>query len=225
MGRALSRAERAGEIMQAPSWDQTWQVITTSLPSQWQFTTWLALLYYWQTFAAGVLALVAAWLAVRAAQEKERREVEAIRLSLAVEIRRLVDLMLEMHKGFGDAFSTNRSPQADDVVNLVRMLSQCGPDVFPAIADRVGLLGSVAPYVLIFYANLKGIEYQGRTMAAGPGETVPRDDLHALIKLIEDACRQNVLLLLRKLPWDKNNPDTERKAKIEAMGAVATAPA
>lgn len=80
--------------MQAPSWDQTWQAITTSPPWQWQFTTWLALLDRWQTLAAGVLALgaavLAAIIAVWAARQKERREVKAVRLSLALEIRRLV---------------------------------------------------------------------------------------------------------------------------------------
>jgi hypothetical protein len=42
-------------------WDQTWQVITTSPPWQWHFTTWLALLDHWQTLVAGVLALAAAF--------------------------------------------------------------------------------------------------------------------------------------------------------------------
>jgi hypothetical protein len=37
------------------------------------------------------------------------------------------------------------------------------------------------------------------------------------MKLIEEACRQNVLPLLSKLPRDKADPDTERKAKLEAM--------
>jgi hypothetical protein len=206
--------------MQAPSWDQTWQAITTSPPWQWQFTTWLALLDHWQTLVAGVLALGAASIAVRAARQKERREVEAIRLSLAVEIRRLVNVLLEAHKGFGEAFSlassTNRRPRGDDVVKII---SQCAPVVFPAMADRVGLLGSrVAPYVLTFYSNLKGIEHVGRMVASNPAEPVPPDSLRALMKRIEDACRQNVLPLLSKLPRDKADPDTERKAKIEAMG-------
>jgi hypothetical protein len=37
------------------------------------------------------------------------------------------------------------------------------------------------------------------------------------MKIIEGACRR-VLPLLSKLPRDKADPDTERKAKIEAMG-------
>jgi hypothetical protein len=70
---------------------------------------WFDLLDHGQTFAAGVLtvgaafiacvfALGAAFIAVRAARQQERREVEALRLSLAVEIRRLVDVSLDEAK-------------------------------------------------------------------------------------------------------------------------------
>jgi len=160
----------------------------------------------------GVLALGAALIAVRAARRKERREVEAIRLSLAVEIRRLVNVLLQAHEALGLLSSKNQSPPADDVVE---MISRGRPVVYPATADRVGLLGRVAPDVVMFYANLKDLEHAGR-MTANQGGYVPPADLRALMKLIEDACRQNVLPLLSKLPQDKADPDTERKAKIEA---------
>ena len=84
------------------------------------------------------------------------------------------------------------------------------------MADRIGLLGfRVAPYVLTFYKNLKGIEH-ARQMAADPAGFVQTNELRALMKLIKDACRQSVLPLLSKLPRDKTDP--ERQAKIEAMG-------
>ena len=116
-------------------------------------------LYDWQTVIAGVFALVAAGLAVRAARQRERREVEAIRLSLAVEIRRLVDILCQTHHGFGEHLSQNLCPRADDVV---KQTSRGVPVVYPATADRVGLLGSVAPDVVIFCANIKDIEFAGR---------------------------------------------------------------
>jgi hypothetical protein len=187
---------------------------------------WLDLLDHWQTFAAGVLtvgaafiagvyALGAAFIAVRAARQQERREVEALRLSMAAEIRRLVDVMLQTHEIFERVSRTGQSLLADDVV---KEISRHTPVVFPAMADRIGLLGfRVAPFVLTFYTNLKGIEHAGR-MAADPAGFVQPNELRALMKLIKDACRQNVLPLLSKLPRDKTNPDTERKAKIKAMG-------
>jgi hypothetical protein len=71
--------------------------------------------------------------------------------------------------------------------------------------------------VVTFYANLKDLEYAGRMTARDPAEPVPPDALRELMKIIEGACRRNVLALLSKLPRDKADPDTERKAKIEAM--------
>ena len=100
----------------------------------------------------------------------------------------------------------------------MKEISRHTPVVFPAMADRIGLLGfRVAPFVLTFYTNLKGIEHAGR-MAADPAGFVQTNDLRALMKLIKDACRQNVLPLLSKLPRDRADRDTERKAKIEGMG-------
>jgi hypothetical protein len=119
--------------------DQTWQVITTSSPWRWQLTTWLALLDHWQTLAAGVFALVAAGLALWAAREKDRREVKAMRLLLAVEIRRLVNVaLLQAHEAFGRASSENATLLAEDVVKAI---SLGAPVVFPALVDRLGLMG------------------------------------------------------------------------------------
>jgi hypothetical protein len=185
---------------------------------------WFDQLDHWQTFAAGVLtvgaaliagvfALGVAFIAVRAARQQERREVETLRLSLAVEIRRLVDVMLQTHEIFERVSRTGQSLLADDVV---KEISRGTPVVFPVMADRVGLLGfRLAPFVRTFYTNLKGIEHAGR-MAADPAGFVQPNELRALTKLIKDACRQNVLPLLSKLPRDQTDP--ERKAKIEAMG-------
>jgi hypothetical protein len=80
----LDDAEQDGELVQAPSWDQAWQVITTSPPWQWQFTTWLGLLDHWQTLAAGVLALLAAWFTIRATKRSADREIAASQAQTAV---------------------------------------------------------------------------------------------------------------------------------------------
>ena len=90
--------------------------------------------------------------------------------------------------------------------------------VYPAAADRVGLLGRVAPDVVTFYANLKDLEHAGRITARDPAEPVPPDDLRELMKIIEDLCRRSGLPLLFKPPRDEADHDTERTAKIKAMG-------
>jgi hypothetical protein len=72
----------------------------------WHFTTLLDLFDHWQTLIAGAFALIAAWLALRAARRKERREVEAMRKSLAVEIRRLVELLHRRIRASASLFET-----------------------------------------------------------------------------------------------------------------------
>jgi hypothetical protein len=150
---------------------------------------------------------------VRAARQREHREVEAIRLSLAVEIRHLVNILLQTHDGFGQSLRKNQCLRADDVL---KQASRGVPVVYPATADRVGLLGSVAPDVVIFYANLQDLNFAGRMTSSDPAEPVPPDALSGLMKLIEKAC-QSALPLLSELPPNTADPDTERKAKIEAM--------
>jgi hypothetical protein len=96
----------------------------------------------------------------------------------------------------------------------MEMISRAWPVVYPATADRVGLLGRVAPDVGMFYANLKDLEHSGR-MAAKPAGCVPPADLSALMKLIRDACHQNVLPLLSKLPRDKSTPTPNAKRRLK----------
>jgi hypothetical protein len=167
-------------------------------------------LYNWQTLFAGSLALVAAWLTLRAARRKERQDVEAMRKSLAVEIRRLVDILRQTREGFIAAVQSARAPLVSDVV---KQTSRGVPIVYPATADRVGLLGDVAPDVVGFYANLKDVEFAGRMTNAiylapdqgDQGPYVPLTDLPGLIDLIEKA-HQSAPPLLSQLNSQERRP-------------------
>jgi hypothetical protein len=88
---------------------------------------WVDLLDHWRTFAGDALtvgaafialvcALGAAFIAVRPARQQERR---ALRLSMAAEIRRLVDVMLQTHEIFDRVSRTDQSLLADDVVKEI----------------------------------------------------------------------------------------------------------
>lgn len=197
--------------MQAP-WDQTWHVITT--PSPWQFTTWFDLLDHWQTLVAGVLAVLAAVGGTVVAVSAARREVKAMRLSLAVEIRRLVNVLLQARETFRRASSENKPLLADDVV---KEISRGAPIVFPAMADRIGLLGfRLAPYVLMFYANLTQLEHAGRMAATMVEPPVCRpDDLRALMKLIEDACRHKYCRCCPNFHGTKPTPTPNSKRRLK----------
>jgi hypothetical protein len=66
----------------------------------------------------------------------------------------------------------------------------------------------------MFYANLKDLEHAGR-MSANQAGYVPPADLRDLMQQIENACRQNVLPLLSKLPRDKAYPTPNAKRRLK----------
>ena len=65
----------------------------------WRYTTFLEPLDHWQSLAAGLIALLAAIIAICGpeffARLKERREIKALRSALAGEIRLYVDFDLD----------------------------------------------------------------------------------------------------------------------------------
>jgi hypothetical protein len=190
----------------------------------WNITPWVEFFDHWQPLEAGALAVIAALIAVLGthywAQQKERQEIEAIRLSLAVEIRQLVNILLETHETFTlfqahetlTPASFESAALAEDVSNET---SRGVPVVYPAAAARVGLLGRVAPYVVTFYANIEDIKFAGRKAASDPKEPVSVAKMNVLTKLIEKTCR-SALPLLSRLPLHEDN--IKLKAKIEAIG-------
>jgi hypothetical protein len=70
------------------------------MQTPWRFTTWLDLLDHWQSLVAGVLAFIAAVIVVVGAEwfarRRDRREVAAIRASLAVEVQQFTDTLLRV---------------------------------------------------------------------------------------------------------------------------------
>ena len=71
---------------------------TTMTDLPWDFTTWPDLLDHWQSLAAGLVAVFAALIAVVGteffASLRERRERKAIFLSLAVDVRMYLNLLI-----------------------------------------------------------------------------------------------------------------------------------
>ena len=67
----------------------------------WHFTTGLDLLDHWQSLAAGLIAILAAVIAVVVPEffvrRRARREIEAIRIALVVEALWLVNTMIDTH--------------------------------------------------------------------------------------------------------------------------------
>jgi hypothetical protein len=122
----------------------------------WHYTTFVDFVDHWQTLLAGLVALVAAIITVgvtlRVERRKVDRELEALRKSLAVELRQLIPGALGVHGSLTKLGSKTDGPiTARMVESLSRMPA---PIVYPANAHKIGLLEKDAMDVVIVYGLL-----------------------------------------------------------------------
>jgi hypothetical protein len=174
-----------------------WRFTTLlELLDQWRRTgegpPWFNVLYQWQTLVAGLVALLAAWITVRESKRlerrKEQREADAIRVSLAVEIQQFIDTMLRTRLMIQEQMS-EPTFTLSDLRTLFTNFSQ--PVVYPAMADRIGLLGSpLAKNVSTFYADVERIKFTAKIDADNPA-----DQISFVVHLIEETCRATLPLV------------------------------
>jgi hypothetical protein len=176
-------------------------------------------LYDWQTGLAGLIALTAALIGLSVTYgletRKERRDLIAIRASLAIEMRQIIDnvsrtcLMLKR-----PSVTTTMAPS-----DLIMLTDFSEPIVYPATADRLGLLGPLAVDVSTLYANVERLTFSARIVASGPKNgQIPPSELAHLVDLFEQTCRA-YLPLLNAIPV--NDDDAKLRATIEGMGKSA----
>jgi len=121
---------------------------------------------------AGVLALIAGWIAYRAghvqatatknaaviqieaAQRRDERELDDLRKSLAIELRQVVPIMLGVHKYLKDLSNKN------EVVITSRMIEYSPsipiPRVYLGKAHKISLLGNDGMDIMIIYNLVEG---------------------------------------------------------------------
>jgi hypothetical protein len=190
------------------------------MPPPWHFTTWLDLLYHWQSLAAGLVALAAAIIAVGGSELfgrlKERRERKAILLSLAAEVSSYLDLFIRKRE-----MIQRLSPLDVRGRDLKVAVELPSPTVFLASADRIGLLRPrIAAGLIEFYGTYEGLNLAVRIATTDPGRRVELDQFEELGALFERACR-SALPLLAKLPHEK--ADAALKKTIESFPPEAEA--
>jgi len=200
---------------------------------------------HWQSLAAGLVAIVAALLAVFGteffAQRKERREIEGIRVALAVEARGLMDTMIATHAALVDMLSIpetsairsvgavpaaklERARAAEKAVRSIgRSLAELRkPVVYPACADRIGTLGRrLAEDVAGFYANYEHLQFLGGVVFADASTTL---ELAQYAVAFEDVCLK-ALPLFEELPVKGMREPLDLntlKAKVEGMVKART---
>jgi hypothetical protein len=187
----------------------------------WHFTTWLDLLDHWQSLAAGLVALLAAVIALGGseyfARRKEQRENDAILASLAAEIRQLLLTLFVTHGALERVvrglIRANAQTSARDLTKFTELRQ---PVAYPAAADKLGRFGrQMAGLVTAFYANIERLKYSVKLAADGPSERLSPPDLEEVAALFAQVCR-NSIPLLDALPPDE--ADAEIRAKIEGIG-------
>lgn len=122
----------------------------------WHYTTLVDFVDHWQPLIAGLIALIAAVITVavtlKVEGRKVDRELDALRKSLAIELRQLIPGALGVHGSL-----TKLGAKTDEPITA-RMLESLSrmpaPIIYPANAHKIGLLEKDAMDVVIVYGLL-----------------------------------------------------------------------
>lgn len=119
----------------------------------WHYTTAVDFVDHWQTLLAGLIALIAAIITVfvtlRVERRKVDRDLDALRKSLAIELRQLVPRALAAHLSLQ---RLGNKPDGPITARMVESMSRVPvPIVYPANAHKIGLLEGDAMDVVIVY--------------------------------------------------------------------------
>jgi hypothetical protein len=195
----------------------------------WHYTTIVDFVDHWQTLIAGLIALVAAIITVAVTLKVERRkvdrEIDALRKSLAVELRQLIRGALGTH------LSLQKLGSKADGPITARMLASLSrtpvPIVYPANAHKIGLLEDEAMDVVIVY-GLLDIARDGVTRLITTYRTPDDISPNVVLKTAEaflEACKyaRSVLPKFRTGVASHDDRDAELLQSISAAASVQPA--
>jgi hypothetical protein len=141
----------------------------------WHYTTFWDWVDHWQTLIAGLIALLAAllavWVTLRVERGKVDREIDALRKSLGVELRLQITTALLVYDGlYGLGFMSNAPISGKMVESRSRMAA---PIIYPANAGKIGLLGAEAMDVMFVHDLLETARNRAaRLMASGTPDDI-----------------------------------------------------
>lgn len=195
----------------------------------WHYTTFVDFIDHWQTLLAGLIALVAAIITVVVTLKVERRkvdrELDALRKSLAIELRQLIPGALGVHGSLAKLGSKTDGPIT---ARMVESLSRAPvPIVYPANAHKIGLLDEDAMDVVIVY-GLLGVARDGVarliTSYRTPDDISPNVVLMTAAAFLE-ACKyaRSVLPSLRTGVASHDDRDAELLQRINTAASVQSA--
>ena len=129
---------------------------------------------------------------VRLERERVSSELDALRKSLAVEIRQYIDILIKTREILRRLSGPEKRMLAGDLRSLAVFYP---PTVYPASADRIGLLGPLAVSVTSFYTTIERLNFTARLITNDPEELVSRGNIEEVAGLLEQACRTSLPLL------------------------------
>jgi hypothetical protein len=168
---------------------------------RWHFTTWLDLLDRWQTLIAGALAVLAAWRTIRATVESANREVEASQAQTAVAQKQIeTTVRLEQERVASEVDALRKSIAVElrlhvatalvayDVLyglglmpyptmtarTATRKSRMAAPIIYPANAGKIILLGAEAMDVMIAYDLLEAAREGSVRLMTSPADDNPQ---------------------------------------------------
>jgi hypothetical protein len=179
---------------------------------------------HWQALSAGVLgfaaAIIVVWITLRIERRKADRELDALRKSLGVELRIMI----------GNAFSTynslmNRVKKNEEITYraLTYLFRVATPTIYPANADKIGLLGPDAMYVVIIYNLIEGARSGVASLEGLPLDRIQPANVAVIAQGLLRACEQSrtVLTKLRTGDPTHDKKDNELIDKINAASSEA----
>jgi len=189
------------------------------------YTTIVDLIDHWQTLLAGLIALIAAIITVFVTLNVERRkvarEIDALRKSLAIELRQLIPRALGAHISLQKLGSKEDGPiTARMVESLSRMPV---PIVYPANAHKIGLLEGDAMDVVIVYGLLEiARDGVGRLMTYRTPDDISPIVVRKTAEAFLEACKyaRSVLPKLRTGVASHDDRDAEL---LQRIGTAASA--
>jgi hypothetical protein len=143
------------------------------------------------------------------AGRKERREVAALRATLAAEIRLYIDLLIKTREilktpNIEAQFLSpgERQSKQGDLRELAVLHS---PIVYPAAADRMGFVKRPRPADVVgFYATLERVNFSTRAATTDPMKPVLVPNYEVLVDLFGEACVKS-LPVLSQLPFHEGD--------------------
>lgn len=192
----------------------------------WHYTTIVDFVDHWQTLLAGLIALIAAIITVFVTLKVERRtadrELEALRKSLAIELRQIILRALGVYDSLTKLGRNTNEPITARMVESYSRMS--APVIYLGNAHKIGLLEKDAMDVVIVYGQLDNARDGVARLTTSPRtpDDISRQAVLVTAKAFLEACihAQSVLPTLRTGVATHDAKDT---ALLEAIDNAATA--